>query len=85
VAEHVIRWLSCDFPGCDQRFEPDQYRALLRTGGMRTFRSIRDGAAVIGWDHTEEGDDLCKRHADAHRGATVQPELFPVSGVGDDV
>lgn len=78
MAEHVTRWLSCDFPGCTATFEPDQYRAVVRRGPMSTFRSIRDGAAVMGWMRTDQGDDLCKRHADRHRGRPAQPTLFPV-------
>jgi len=78
MAEHVTRWLSCDFPGCLVTFGADQYRTLTQAGPDRTYRSLRHAASVVGWDRTAEGDDLCKRHADAHRGRTVQPALFAV-------
>jgi hypothetical protein len=83
MAQHTVRWLSCDFPGCPQTFEPAHYRDVV--AAVRSTQSIHAAARVLGWDRTPEGDDLCKRHADAHRGNTIQPELFPVQDGGHAV
>jgi hypothetical protein len=81
--EHVVRWLGCDFPGCTSAFEAVHYRSVVASG--RAPRNIRDAAAATGWTRTEEGDDLCKRHADVHAGRPPQPMLFPVSEGDHDV
>lgn len=73
---HVVRWLSCDFPGCPATFEPIHYREAVAR--VRSTRSVHDAAATVGWTHTEQGDDLCKRHTDVHAGRPEQPQLFPV-------
>lgn len=75
----TMRWVACDFPGCPATFELAHYRHVV-ANQPGEYRSIRDAAATDGWDHTEQGDDLCKRHADAHRERPVQPALFPAPG-----
>lgn len=73
MTTHVVRWLSCDFPGCLVTFQPTHHRDVVRAA-----RTMHAAARVLGWDRTDDGDDLCERHADVHRGRPRQPELFPV-------
>jgi len=73
----TARWLQCDFPGCVTVYNPERYRVYV--AAHPRSKHMRDGAASEGWLHTNEGDDLCKRHAAVHQQRPPQPALFPVS------